>query len=62
MPGGGEPDEPPLLASGEPPGVVAFEVSTARRVGAQLRYGGWPQLDEIRYAVRMLQRPGLLER
>jgi hypothetical protein len=37
-----------------PPGVIVFEVPTARRVGAQLRYNGGPRLDEIRYAVYRL--------
>jgi hypothetical protein len=37
-----------------PPGLVVFEVATARRVGAQLRYNGGPQLAEIRYAAAVL--------
>ncbi|WP_146231302.1 hypothetical protein [Micromonospora sicca] len=52
-PGGGEEDPSPVVG-GEPPGVVVFEVSTARRVGLQLRYGGGPWLDEIRVAVLTL--------
>ncbi|MET7808635.1 hypothetical protein [Micromonospora chersina] len=36
------------------PGVIVFEVTTARRVGAQLRYNGGPRLDEVQYALRML--------
>ncbi|MFI6263464.1 hypothetical protein [Micromonospora sp. NPDC051006] len=28
--------------------MVVFEVATARRVGAHLRYNGGPRLDEIR--------------
>ncbi|MET8355212.1 hypothetical protein [Micromonospora sp. NPDC005206] len=34
--------------------MIVFEAATARRVGAQLRYGGGPHLDEIRYAVYRL--------
>lgn len=39
-----------------PPEVIVFELTTARRVGAQLRYNGGPQLDEVRYAVRMIMQ------
>ncbi|MCX5070792.1 hypothetical protein OOJ91_33650 [Micromonospora lupini] len=44
--------EPPAEIG--PLAVIVFEVATARRVGAQLRYGGGPHLDEIRYAVYRL--------
>ncbi|WP_146763249.1 hypothetical protein [Micromonospora noduli] len=37
-----------------PPSVIVFELPTARRVGAQLRAGGGPQLDQIRQAVQVL--------
>lgn len=42
-----------MTADGRP-SVIVFEVPTARRIGAQLRAGGGPRLDEIRYAVMML--------
>lgn len=41
----------------EPPATIAFEINTARRVGAQLRYnsfGSGRHLAEIRAATRML--------
>lgn len=37
-----------------PPSTIVFEVDTARRVGAQLRYGGGRSLDEIRVAIQLL--------
>ncbi|SIM72390.1 hypothetical protein [Micromonospora cremea] len=43
-----------------PPGVIVFEVATARREGLQLRYGGGPRLNEIRVELRVLRGPGLL--
>ncbi|WP_446220003.1 hypothetical protein [Micromonospora sp. IBHARD004] len=43
--------EPPGV---EPPATVVFEMATARRVGAQLRYAGGPQLAQVRAAVRIL--------
>ncbi|SIM73119.1 hypothetical protein [Micromonospora cremea] len=52
--GGGEADEPSTPAGGERPDVVMFEVATARRVGAQLRYNGGPWLAEIRYSAALL--------
>lgn len=36
------------------PGVIVFEVATARGSGAQLRHNGGPRLDEIRRAVQLL--------
>lgn len=42
------------MAQPDPPSTIVFEVDTARRVGAQLRYAGGPQLAEIRVAARML--------
>lgn len=36
------------------PGMIVFEVATARRVGGQLRYDGGSRLAEIRYAVALL--------
>lgn len=37
-----------------PPPTIVFQVDTARRVGAQLRYNGGRHLAEIRAAVRIL--------
>ncbi|MBM0201886.1 hypothetical protein JNW90_01285 [Micromonospora sp. STR1s_5] len=36
------------------PSLIVFEAGTARRVGAQLRAGGGPHLDKVRYAVYCL--------
>jgi len=40
--------------SGGSPSVVVFEAPIARRVGAQLRYAGGPQLDDVRYAMSVV--------
>lgn len=44
----------PDTADPGPPSTIVFEVNTARRVGAQLRYNGGQHLNEIRAAVRLL--------
>lgn len=49
---GGDEERPAEPAGA--PDMIVFEVSTARRVGAQLRYNGGPRVDEIRYAAAML--------
>ncbi|MFI0797021.1 hypothetical protein ACH4OY_30715 [Micromonospora rubida] len=53
-------DKPSADATG-PPSFVVFEVTTARRVGAQLRYNGGHRLNEVRRAAWMLtvQEPPL---
>ncbi|MEV0217641.1 hypothetical protein, partial [Micromonospora sp. NPDC050695] len=38
----------------DPPGVVVFVLPTARRIGAQLRVGSGPHLDEVRFAAHLL--------